>query len=322
MAATLAHEGNPRTNSLAITGTLDGGATLILVFPQGPILPVLPAGLTPMTISSPGPAKYEFSRDTENNNTFAFGNNTPTPIVIKNYNNAAIINDVSSAPYGWVKEYSFNLGLNLYGCILSQSKCSYDLNYIWAGANQLYTPAYRFNRTYWDMLGDQQINPPSAYNWANANVISGTRAKMLEVTRTPISGAAVLCDPESTKDDFTGLAAVYDWSTSTLYVMSYHHQSLMEFGTVLASTSSTMAATRFLSCEASRAIGEGNSFSIAANISSGSSVQATSVVSPYYGPNPANGLINIASSASHTAKGDESVTWESVSSYFDVTDVI
>jgi hypothetical protein len=319
--ATVAHEGNPRTNSLAVTGTLDGVVYLLPLITPGPALPA-PVDQPAQTVDAGNITKYDFSKDPLLNITFVYGNNIDEGLTIIDHFTGDEIDSTRVAPAGWMKEHSFRLSTNLAGMIKSGATCSYDIQVNNTGAN--YQREYRFNRTYWDLMQDQENDRGFPFATSASALME---VHLMEVSGEPISGVAVMVDPESTKEEFTGLCAVYDWSTTTLYTMSYNKEPLTLFGTVLSSTVASFPANGYLIVEVDHDYTAGNSFTVTAALQNSEgtqtdSTQATSVVSPFFAQDPEVAVIDIASSASHTAEDDEYVVWQDVGSNFEISDVL
>jgi hypothetical protein len=325
MAASVAHEGNPRTNSLAVTGTLDGEAWLIPIptipVPTTPLVPIIENPVTLLVQSSVDPTlKYVFTDFVFGNQTNTSGASTGIRLITKE--TGLVVEDLRILPAGTVREWSCNDGINMYGCVLSKGLMSYDQNTNFTGADSAYTPVNRRGVDFYQMLLDQQAASSTTGAFGSAQVEMTTQVTLNAVNGSPISGVAVMVDPESTPTAFTGIVAAYDWSTTTLYLSTYNKQPLSGFGTVISSAvaSPALAVGGKITALVTRAFGNANSFAATARAESSAAATLalieSTIASPYYTYKIASGLVNIASSASHVTSGDDDVTWEDLYTTF------
>lgn len=234
--ATIAHEGNPRTDSLVVTGTLDGTVTVTL----GPVPTVPPTVENPseppsgVPKQSPSNAlKYVFA-------DFVFGEGRASVPTIVNPGNTATPS--TTAPGGSVLEYSRNNDINCWGCIVSPSRSQVtDERVLPKGQKHQFVRFSEFLNVYYNSTGVD-----SAATGYIPDATIATYGRLLSVTGAPISGPAVGVDPNSTFDDFTGYALLYNSILSQLQLCFYNHQSLSTIPTPLATETTVPSTGQYL----------------------------------------------------------------------------
>lgn len=234
MARTVAHEGNPRTNSLAVSGTLDGDVFITIEgnsVPQPPTVP--PTGPTsPPNVTSNSAVKYLFSVDPG----FRFGVDGAT---IQGQNSAKVNTDTFVPSAGWYGEYSQLNGILMAGAIVSPTILTnvryYDVIKSVASGTAVYS-----TQAYLDYLGMMSLDfdnilkdtePPASYT--SITLSGGADIKTAPIN-SPVSGAAVGVKPGSTFQNFTGIICTYDWATNQYTIKMLVDQDVNEQGTVIA----------------------------------------------------------------------------------------
>ena len=245
MAHPVAHEGNPRTNSITISGgDMLSTASLEVVLPG-------PSQSTPV-FALPGPQtfimpsnsiKYVLPADSQGNITFVFGNGRARVPLAVNPNNAATPTTID--PANGFTEYSRSSSVDVYGLIKRPSTSEVlDERVL---PNGFKVEDVRFA----DFLAQY-------YNGSSDPVVTGLHptgivacfGRLLGQTGTPISGPAIAVDPNSTPTDFTGYALLANAVNSRLELVFYNHQSLGgTIPTPLATVSTFPVATQYLQFE-------------------------------------------------------------------------
>lgn len=210
--ATVAHEGNPRTNSLAVSGTLDGSVYVAFEYTKPPLQLEAPPSTVDdtLTASSSHSQKFVFL------NNFVFGNDhhpfdsDPNPL-----GSAAWL-----APQGSVTDYSNIANVPVWGCLHRQG------NFLLLDGDG----GHRHEQaTLRDVIvegpGLVSVSSPNGITSANLNMYGRLRA----VSGITCSGPAVAVLPESTFDDFTGLVFAYDTDTNRVWMLWYYHETLEDF---------------------------------------------------------------------------------------------
>lgn len=285
----VAHEGNPRVDSLEVPGGSLQSDAIRTIKQTGPGATDGPGDIPPVpsgepTGSSSGTDKYIFSVDDQGDITFKFANQSQT----------------GEVGAGSVQEFSFRNGKNLSGFI-SINPTTSDLS----SSN----PFTEQNIDFFRLRQLQNIHVPDTTITINQVVTATIDA----VSSSPISGLAVLVDPISTADEFYGFVAAYDWSTTTGYLMQYEGEPLTTLGRVL--TSETVAVVVGDLFQANFTINPNNGSPTAeffASFGTASSNPTTSPSVPTLVEGMGVALVDIASSASHTSVVDDTVTWELV----------
>ena len=297
---TVAHEGNPDTNTLTVSGTLDGQAFIVFTPNLAPEreLPTV-AGSSDWRASPNLPIKYVF-------NGFAYGTDTSNGTTQQTRSSFAGGTFIPCA--GSVLEYSQKDNVFCYGCVVSppQKTNSHLID------NAASTPTQQafqnfYGEDFYDLLGKNWSNwlaPPTAS--AIATVLMASKASIHTVANgAPFSGVAVGVPPDATANNFTGVVDVYDWGTHTEYVMIYDHQPLNTLGTILSSEPrDALVVDDVIGLSVIYSI-SGGTFTY-----SGGLTLSGSLTLPYNSHDGRTALVNLPPSS--TSGVDDYVTWKNV----------
>jgi hypothetical protein len=342
--ASVAHEGNPRVNSLAVSGTLDG---VVYLLPQPGNLPQAPQENPTEPIPQPRvfgvPEKYVFDG-------FVFGNDTTSRTVMTQRTDSKDIDtSIFVAPAGTVLEYSRFEGAPLHGAIIRPFTTNW-----WALSDQTTfntdstssgTGDLQANKDFWHMKdnyygvrrtngGSSSFGSFSIEQTVTATVVSG----LSNVTGGPISGLALGVKPDSTSDAFWGIAGIMDFWSQVAYICAYQGHSLKTLGSILTSEQFDLSSWTvddivfYLTLNYEGLVNEAitgglcvlpeptttSLWSYAFGYSFGEEVNVTNTQTPppHWGPDMWMGLVNVASEATHFAAPTDSVKWKDVHGYY------
>lgn len=308
ISATIAHEGNPRTDSLVVAGTLDGNAFLLFDFPLvGPNLPRTGEVVADnYRIETPFTLKYVLTDFQYGTDAFDHGSG------YVQYNKSSPTGNTATfrAPAGTVLEYSRKDNIKMYGAVISPTvrsngryidRLSTSLSFVFVNKTNIDTYDAAFLD--WANLGKRPTN--SDFSSFEVN----QRVTINAIAGDPFFGVAVGVDPRSTADDFTGYVLAYDWTNDTQYLMRYFHRSLSQFGDILGSNNPTVkVAGSTLSLTLSK--GTGVSGAVTTWTISGGSLSVSSLADtdlPYFAPDMRCALVNLPSTGD--SGGDDSIVW-------------
>jgi hypothetical protein len=332
-SASVAHEGNPRTNTLTISGTLDGDIFLIPLPPSPDPFSTEPRPLPPEVFGEPSVSSndalkyvfndFRFGTDGQNSGSGAIGAFEPN-----NSQNAYVVNETFIATRGTVLEFSEKDSIPMYGFVMSPSVvCNQrfiDNNNHAAGS--LISKAVDHNSidffALWTLLQDKADDTPTVPgsrwgelpgNSAPAHVNMQTTAHVSALASGyPFSGVAVGVDPKSTIDDFTGIVAAFNWGNQTEYIMRYNHQPLKTLGTVIASIAWGVdyVINDRIRVQLSKIHGLNSAETWRILWNSTTITGLTNTDIPYYQPDMRSALINLPST--FDSGTDDAVTWTEV----------
>lgn len=248
MARTLAHEGNPRTNSLAVSGTLDGEIVITVEggspFPNEPASPIPPSEGVPI-FNANHASKYEITSD------FAWAHR------------ALISDNLYSVPWdnlttfsGSYKEYSSLNGISMYGIMYEEVPLAVTSSrYHQFGTT---APVYAYNHTDYMTSAIGLFKDPSITPLGIVGHIGYMTARITNITGTPIFGIATLVqwnpdDPLQSpiRDHFTGYVYVVNTVAGVVEMRYFQNASLSDHnnGILLESSSFTPSVGSVLRLE-------------------------------------------------------------------------
>lgn len=332
--ASVAHEGNPRTNTLTVSGTLDGDIFLIPIFPPPDavsgdpppddiVRPLPPNPEVADSVFASNSGKYiltDFKIGTDGQNTFG-----PTePFEPNDSNNAIEGTDTFVDTSGTIIEYSKRNDNLMFGMIKS-SRIACNQRFIdnsnpTPGLSHLERSVDHFNLDFFELfhLLEEQSAVQAGDRWGELPGNSAVTNVLIEATAyastlavgKPFCGVAVGVPPTATHHNFSGIVGAYNWGNQTQYLLRYRNQPLSELGEVLGSFVTTdYLVNDGITCQIRKRRSTGlwtaSTFGVTVSNLTDSDI-------PYFEPDMRIAIVNLPSTVD-SGVVDDFMTWKEVS---------